>query len=188
MKRYKLTDEQIIYSGKTLSRIQALTNFGDILSGDSGGYVETLRNLSDEGWIYDNAKVFGNALVSGKAKAYDNSEMSQQSVISGNAEIHDNVKMLGKTKLDGTAKLFGNIIIDAKIEINDDSWTGITQFNGSRHWAYQESKDTITIGCESGTIAHWVTNVRTIAEENNYTPEEVDEYEAYVQAFANLYN
>ena len=39
-KKYKLTDETTNLLGRTLYRIEALKDFGDVKEGDKGGYVE----------------------------------------------------------------------------------------------------------------------------------------------------
>ena len=59
-KKYKLTDETTNLLGRTLYRIEALKDFGDVKEGDKGGYVENHSNLSQYGncWIYDTAKVY----------------------------------------------------------------------------------------------------------------------------------
>lgn len=70
MKKFKLTDEFITFSGKKLFRIKALIDFGDVKAGDLGGYIEKEGNLSHNGnaWVYDNAKVCGNAMVCDNAR------------------------------------------------------------------------------------------------------------------------
>ena len=70
MKKYELTDETIDVSGTTLHRIKALKDFGNVKKGELGGYVESERNLSQEGncWVCGNAKVCGDAEVCGNAK------------------------------------------------------------------------------------------------------------------------
>jgi len=87
--KYKLTDETIEFNGKTLFRIQALKDFGDVKAGDLGGYIESEKNLSQEGncWVADNARVFDNALISGNAKVYDNARVYDDAQIFGDAEI-----------------------------------------------------------------------------------------------------
>ena len=69
MKKYELTEETKVISGKTLFRIRALRSFGDIKAGDLGGFIENERNLSHGGnaWVGDNAQVGGNAEVYGDA-------------------------------------------------------------------------------------------------------------------------
>ncbi|WP_246067890.1 hypothetical protein [Bartonella saheliensis] len=76
-KKYELTDETIEVLGKTLHRIRALRDFGDIKAGDLGGFIEKESNLSHEGncWISDNAKIFG------KAKVLNNVKISGDIVI-----------------------------------------------------------------------------------------------------------
>ena len=68
-KKYKLTDEYITIDNTKLYRIEAIKNFADVHKGDKGGFVESEENLSQNGscWIYDDAKVFGNANISGYA-------------------------------------------------------------------------------------------------------------------------
>ena len=49
MKKYRLTDEKIIVGCRTLYRIQALRDFGDVKEGEFGGWIESEKNLSHEG-------------------------------------------------------------------------------------------------------------------------------------------
>ena len=70
MKKFALTSETIIIFGnKTLFRIRALIDFGNVKVGDLGGFVEKEDNLSMSGnaWVYGDARVYGNAEVSGDA-------------------------------------------------------------------------------------------------------------------------
>ena len=62
-KKYKLTGETTGFMGKILYRIIACKTFEDVHEGELGGWIESYDNLSQE----DNAKVFGNATVSGYA-------------------------------------------------------------------------------------------------------------------------
>ena len=68
-KKYELLQDQTIeWRGRTLYRICALRNFGDVHAGDVGGYIECERNLSQDG----NARVYGDAWVYGDARVYGN--------------------------------------------------------------------------------------------------------------------
>ena len=69
-KKYKLTEETKEWCGRTLHRIEALKDFGDVKAGDKGGWIEKEENLSHQG----DAWVYGNAQVSGNAKVYDNAD------------------------------------------------------------------------------------------------------------------
>lgn len=69
-KKYRLTEETREHNGRTLHRIQALRDFGNVQKGDLGGWIEKEKNLSHDGncWVSDNAKVYGFAKVSGSAE------------------------------------------------------------------------------------------------------------------------
>ena len=76
VKKYELLkDDYIEVSGVKLYRIRALIPirsilpFGIVEQGDLGGYIQCEENLSHEGksWVFDNAKVYGEAKVSDNA-------------------------------------------------------------------------------------------------------------------------
>ena len=70
MKKYELTSETKIVFGHILYRIKALSSFGYVSAGDLGGFLESEKNLSQNGnaWVYGNAEVYGSARVSGNAE------------------------------------------------------------------------------------------------------------------------
>ena len=79
-KKYELLKDDAITSfGRTLYRIKATTDFGDVKKGELGGYIEKEENLSHLG----NAWVSGNALVSGNAR------VSDDAWVSGNARVSE---------------------------------------------------------------------------------------------------
>lgn len=49
MKKYELTSETKVFLGKTLYRIKALVQFGNVNAGDLGGWIEKEENLSQYG-------------------------------------------------------------------------------------------------------------------------------------------
>ena len=64
MKKFELTSEFVTnIFGTKLFRIKALISFGNVNSGDLGGYVEKEENLQHDGdaWVYGNARVYGDA-------------------------------------------------------------------------------------------------------------------------------
>ena len=96
-KKYELLlNDTIEYKGKILSRIKALKNFGHIYKGYIGGYIESEKNLSQDGncWIYDNSKVYGwaeaygNIKVFGNAKVYEEARVYGNAIVCGNAVIN----------------------------------------------------------------------------------------------------
>ena len=70
--KYKLTEEtkKLDYSDVILHRIECVEAFGDVEVGEKGGWVESEKNLSQDGlcWVYDDAMVYGDALAK---KIYD---------------------------------------------------------------------------------------------------------------------
>lgn len=76
-KKYELTEETIEFYGRTLYRIKALKDFGDVEVGDLGGYIESESNLIQKGcaWVYGDAMVYDNANVCGNANVYGNAEI-----------------------------------------------------------------------------------------------------------------
>ena len=116
-KKYKLTNESIIFCGRKLYRIEALKDFSNVKKGDKGGFVEREENLSQNGdcWIYDNAKVFENAEVFENAKVYEDAN------IYGNAKIYENAKVYGNANVRSNAKVYGYAIIFDNAMIHGDT-------------------------------------------------------------------
>lgn len=129
-KKYKLTEETMCFNGVTLHRIQAIKDFGDVVAGELGGWVEAERNLSQEGncWINMETKVYGyaeirdNAMLTCGAIACedatigDDTFVTDESVIRGFTYLCGNVEVYGKSVIDGNACLHGNVmVIDAKV-------------------------------------------------------------------------
>lgn len=117
-KKYELLkDDYINYYWKTLYRIKALKEFGDVKKGELGGYIENEYNLSHDRncWIYGNAKVFGNASVLGNAKVYMNAE------VFGSARIYDNAAIFGRVEISGNTEVYGNAKVCGYARIFDNA-------------------------------------------------------------------
>lgn len=114
--KYKLTDKTITYCGKTLYRIEALKDFSDIKAGDLGGWIESERNLSQEGncWVADEALVFYEARISDNARVFEdarvlgNARVSGNARVFGNARVYDNARVFGNAHIYENARVFGN--------------------------------------------------------------------------------
>ena len=91
MKKYELTSETKIVFGHILYRIKALSSFGCVSAGDLGGFLESEKNLSQNGnaWVFGNAEVYGNAEVSGDARVYGNARVYGDASVYGNAEVSE---------------------------------------------------------------------------------------------------
>ncbi|WP_375674422.1 hypothetical protein [Bartonella sp. CL100XZDX] len=84
-KKYELTDATIEVNGRTLHRIRALRDFGNVEKGDLGGFIEHEGNLSHEGdcWVGDNAWVYEGARVYDDAQISDNAALAMMQVLMG---------------------------------------------------------------------------------------------------------
>lgn len=119
--KYELTDETCVFEGVTLHRIKALKDFSDIEKGDLGGFIESTDNLSQMGycWVYDNAKVTGQASVINNAKVMDNAEVTDRAKIVGDARIMNSAKVMGNAIIMGYAIIMDNAIITDNVMIAD---------------------------------------------------------------------
>ena len=76
MKKYEFTGETktvpFLFKDVTLHRIQAITNFANVVAGELGGWIEKEENLSHKGgaWVCGDACVYGNAVVSENAEVF----------------------------------------------------------------------------------------------------------------------
>ena len=154
-KKYKLTEESIDFMGKTLYRIEALKDFGKVNKGDKGGYVQSEKNLSQEGncWIYDNAKVYDKAKIFDKAKVWGNAIVFDEATVCGRAHISDNAEVYGNALIYGNAKIYGNAEIknDAKVKNNSDYIVFKNWWSSGRYFTWTKSNNMWSVGCFYGT-------------------------------------
>ena len=104
MKKYELTTEtKTLANGRTLCRIKAFRDFGDVKKGDLGGWIESESCLThkgdcwvaDEAWVQNDAKVLHDAIVSGSAWLNGNVIVSGKARVGGSAWMNGNVKVTG---------------------------------------------------------------------------------------------
>lgn len=91
----------------TLYRVVALRDFGDVVKGQRGGFIERRGNLSekDDCFVYDHGKVWGISSVYGNAKILGDASVGHGCQIRGNAEVS------------GFAKVYNSIVEgDARID------------------------------------------------------------------------
>lgn len=94
-KKYKFTHNSVMYGDKRLYQIVALKSFGSVLEGDTGGYIQSEKNLSHEGncWVADNAVVFDNARIE------DNAYIGGNAAIGGTSLIYGDTFLIGRMAL-----------------------------------------------------------------------------------------
>ena len=119
MKKYKLTSETKVFNGVELHRIKALKSFGNINKGELGGWIESEKNLSQDGdaWVYDNAMVYGYARVDGHAMVYGYATVDgyatvgDYAMVGGHATVGENARVDGHAIVGGHATVYGNVTV-----------------------------------------------------------------------------
>ena len=135
--KYKLTEETKEIYGRTLHRIVCVTAFASVSVGETGGWVESEKNLSQYGnaWVLGNAQVCDNAQVYGNARVY------------GDAWVYGDAKVYGYARVYGNARVYG----DAKVKQTSDYIVLKNCWGSGRYFTYTSSNDKWHVGCFHGT-------------------------------------
>ena len=151
MKKYELTSETKIVFGHILYRIKALSSFGCVSAGDLGGFLESEKNLSQNGnaWVFGNAEVYGNAEVSGNAWVY------------GDARVSGDARVYGDARASGDAEVS---------EIGAIFWIGAV---GSRNdtatfFRCRDGSIKVVCGCFFGNLDEFAKKVRKTHGDNDH--------------------
>ena len=123
-KKYELTDETKVVDGHTLHRIRARKDFKNVKAGDLGGWVESEKNLSQEGncWVYDNAVVFENAEVRGNARVYEDALVRGHAEVFTSAKVYGISKVIENAKVTGKAKVFDYASVYGNAQVFGNAW------------------------------------------------------------------
>ena len=131
MRKYELTEETKRMFGRTLHRIRAVRDFGDVHAGDLGGWIAKEDNLSHSGsaWVYeeamvfDDAKVRSDAKVRGAAVVFNNAIIDEEAEISGDAVVSGNAHIWGQAKIAGNARVTDHAHVWGQAQV--DGYAGI---------------------------------------------------------------
>ncbi|RDE83101.1 polymer-forming cytoskeletal protein [Haemophilus parahaemolyticus] len=149
-KKYELLKNDTITApnGKTLYRIKALIDFGVVLAGSLGGYIEKEDNLTHTGnaWVYGDARVYGNARVSGDARVY------------GDAEVYGDARVYGDAQVSGDTRVSGN---------DDLVWFSNVGTEQGTLTVYKSKDDSLlaTRGCFSRTVDEFLAKSAKVHNE-----------------------
>ena len=160
-KKYEFTVETIEVSGRTLHRIKAIRDFGYVKAGELGGFIEKEENLSHEGncWVYNDAKVYGDAEVCGNAWVHGDAEVYGNAKVYGNALVYDNANVCGDAEVYGNAKVYGNANVcgdanvygNAEISMCSDFIVFKNWWSSGRYFTWTRSNNMWKVGCFYGT-------------------------------------
>lgn len=175
MKKYELTSETKVFLGKTLYRIKALVQFGNVNAGDLGGWIEKEENLSQSGnaWVYGDASVYGDARVSGDASVSGNAWVYGNAEVSGDARVYGNARVSGDARVYGDAEVYGNARVYGNAEvckIGAVFWIGAI---GSRNrtttfFRCKDGKIYVSCGCFLGDLEEFSDKVKQTHGDNEH--------------------
>ena len=179
-KKYKLTDESVIVNGKTLHRIEALRDFGDVEKGDKGGFIENESNLSqsDDCWVFGDAVVYGYVMVFGDAMVYDNAEICGDTLVCEDALVYGDAEVYGNAEVYGYAQVFGNAEIcgDAVITNKSDYILFKNWWSSGRHFTWTKSNNMWKVGCFYGTGKELIDKAYKDSEKSGREYEKIVKY------------
>lgn len=139
--KYKIrTDISKQIFGSTLYRIEALRDFCQVKKGDLGGWIEKEDNLSQRGtcWVFDDAMVFQNAKVTGKALVCDNANVYGYAMVTDNAIVCDNVHIYDCAILENDVSVHDRVLIcgNAKLSNNAHVYDKVTILDNAHVYGY----------------------------------------------------
>ena len=149
MKKYELTSETKVINGVVLHRIKALESFGRVEKGELGGWIESEKNLSQDGdaWVFDNATVRGNAKVRGTSMVSGNASVSGNAYVGGNAMVYNNAWVCGFATIYDNAEVRGNAVVSGKEDyIVFKNW-----WSSGRYFTWTRSNNKWKVGCFYGS-------------------------------------
>ena len=142
---------------------------------NGGGLVQDTAHVEASAFVGPNAQVAGDAQVTGDAQVAGNAQVSGNVWVYGDARVFGNVRVFGNAQVSGDAQVFGN------------AWdTSPPYFPGSRHAMTLGSFTTISIGCHTYPIQHWLEHYQAIGRAEGYTKAQIAEYGMALKMFAAL--
>ena len=148
-RKYEFTGKIKTVFGIEFKQIRAIIDFGCIVAGEIGGWIESEYNLSQSGnaWVSGNARVSCDAEVSGNAWVYGDAW------VSGNAEVY------GNARVSGNAEVYG----DAEVKESCDYMVFGPAGRYNRFTTFFKCKDKaikVACGCFFGTIIEFREKVK----------------------------
>ena len=128
-RKYEFTNETRQILGRTLHRIVALRDFGNVKAGDKGGWIEKESNLSHEGncWVYDDAevyedaRVYDDAILLSKAAVSDKASVCDKALVGGNAQVYGCAAVFGRAEVSGNAEVHNEAMVCGSAKVSGDA-------------------------------------------------------------------
>ena len=122
-KHYDFTAETKMAGKETLRRIVAVVDDpgGKFLAGDLGGWLGENATLEDNGWVADEAAVYGQVCVSGNGLVCDNAEVFDRAIVTDEAMVMDDARVHGSAKISGSAEVCDSAVVSGKAKIKEEA-------------------------------------------------------------------
>ena len=161
-RKFELTDDTVhTDEGVTLYRIRATEDIPahGVVAGDLGGFVESVDNLSGNGWVSDDARVYGNAWVYGNARVYGNAEVYGNAWVYGNARVYGEAWVQGEALVYGEARVYGEALVAGEALVYGEAQvSGKARIYGYAHLTeIRHVQQVIGIGSEDRTATFFRT-------------------------------
>ena len=183
MKKYELTSETKTWFGRTLFRIRAVAGFGVVVEGELGGFIESEKNLSQDGqaWVCGEAQVCGEARVYGEAQVYGEARVYGQARVCGEAQVCGEARVCGEAQVYGQARVYGEAQVCGEARVYGEARVSAPKDHisispiGSEGGVFTAFRTEAGIecsrGCFHGTLDEFEEAVKETHGENRYAQE-----------------
>jgi hypothetical protein len=131
--------------------------------------------------ISNGAEICDGAKIGCGAKIGNGAQIGYGAEIGNGAEIGSRAQIGYGAKIGCGVKIGNGAQIGYGAKICNGAEPVIIYIIGSRFPVSYWGENRVDIGCTSRSIENWLTDYTGIAEENNFTAEEIEEYRGYVE-------
>ena len=165
-RKYEFTG---VKNNNGLKQIRAVKFFGNIVSGQIGGWIQSEYNLSHDGdaWVDGDAQVYGDAWVYGNAQVFGKAR------VTGNAQVYGDAWVYGDARVTGNAQVYGDAWVYGDAEVyGDEDFCSFSKF-GSEHRTTTAFKDSVigirvVCGCFTGSLEDFRSKVVETHADNKH--------------------
>jgi hypothetical protein len=127
--KYEFTGEIRVESGVTLRRIRRIED------GLIGGWIEKESNLSQDGscFVFDDARVFGQARVYDDAWVYGQAQVFGQAWVSGDAQVFGQAQVYDDAQVSGRAQVSGEAQVFGQAWVSGNAWVYYSELTTNFH-------------------------------------------------------
>jgi UDP-3-O-[3-hydroxymyristoyl] glucosamine N-acyltransferase len=139
-------------------------------------------------WVNNNVRIADSTWIGDNVSIDEDTQIGNGVWIGVSTRIGDKVRIGSGTHIGDNALIVGGAQIGDDAHINDSAIPNTVYIVGSRFRVSYWGEDRIDIGCLRHSIRLWREHGREIAEENNFTPEQIAEYDTYLTMIETIHN